>query len=238
MVKGLGDIEETEVPCGGNVWHIRKGNMEQLWEAMGNLEEGLPYWAEIWPSSLALGNFLAEQNLLGLACLDLGCGLGLTALVGAAAGGFVQAVDIEPRAITLAKVNKTRNAALLPALHILPGHNVQSNPHFFCMDWEKPTIPPASVERLWAGDIMYEKVFAAPLASFFAYALKENGKAWVAEPGRTVFLAFLDILPEYGLTAAKIAHVPTQPLIPQPEAVPVTIWEIQKSAKSAKTGEK
>ncbi len=233
MAEGLGSIEELDVLCGGKTWHIHKGNMEQLWEAMGNLDEGLPYWAEIWPSSLALGDFLAQQPLHGLTCLDLGCGLGLTALVGAAAGAKVQAVDLEARAIELACMNAICNAALLPCEQV--GSKEQKTPaspawpQFFCMDWEKPTIVPNSVERLWAGDIMYEKVFAAPIARFFAYALTENGKIWIAEPGRNVFFALLELLPDFNLQATKIAEVPVMPLIPQEAPVPVTIWEIVRT---------
>lgn len=230
MVEGLDEVEELHVPCGGKVWRIHKGNMEQLWAAMGSLDEGLPYWAEIWPSSLALGDFLAQQPLHGLACLDLGCGLGLTALVGAAAGGRVQAVDLEARAIALACENKALNAALLPYEQAERQEQkapaTPTWPQFFCMDWENPSISPNSVERLWAGDIMYEKVFAAPIARFFSYALKENGKVWIAEPGRKVFLALLDILPSFSLCASKILEKPIMPLISQKLPVPVSIWEI------------
>ena len=60
-----------------------------VWNAMlddpQNFEdERLPYWTELWPSSIALCRWLEERRaeIAGRPCLDLGCGLGLTAMVG------------------------------------------------------------------------------------------------------------------------------------------------------------
>jgi len=52
----------------------------------------LPYWAELWDSSLAIIDFLAETlpakfDVPKLSVLDLGCGMGLTGTVAAAMGG-------------------------------------------------------------------------------------------------------------------------------------------------------
>ena len=47
----------------GRIWHIRRADMDKLWAAMDQ-QEGeeahLPYWNEIWPSSLALAGWLAK----------------------------------------------------------------------------------------------------------------------------------------------------------------------------------
>ena len=50
-------------------------------------EEFLPYWAELWPSALALARVLARRPLTGRRVLELGCGLGLPAIAAALAGG-------------------------------------------------------------------------------------------------------------------------------------------------------
>ena len=46
-------------------------------------DEFLPYWAELWPSGIALaeGGEIVSLPLAGLRVLELGCGLGLPALV-------------------------------------------------------------------------------------------------------------------------------------------------------------
>ena len=39
-------------------------------------EEFLPYWAELWPSALALARVVARRPLTGRRTIELGCGLG------------------------------------------------------------------------------------------------------------------------------------------------------------------
>jgi len=56
-------------------------------------DEFLPYWAELWPSAMALARVVARRPLTGRRVIELGCGLGLPALAAAAAGGRVLATD-------------------------------------------------------------------------------------------------------------------------------------------------
>src|SRR3982751_983802 len=62
-------------------------------------EEFLPYWAELWPSGLALAKRIAGRALHGARTLELGCGLALPSLAAALAGGRVLATDWSPQAI-------------------------------------------------------------------------------------------------------------------------------------------
>ncbi len=55
-------------------------------------DEFLPYWAELWPSGLALARRLAGRALRGARVVELGCGLGLPSLVAARAQGRVLAM--------------------------------------------------------------------------------------------------------------------------------------------------
>ncbi|HEU0114299.1 MAG TPA: hypothetical protein VFQ80_06475, partial [Thermomicrobiales bacterium] len=45
-------------------------------------EQNLPYWAELWPSGVALAAAIAREPaaVQGKRCLELGCGLGVTAI--------------------------------------------------------------------------------------------------------------------------------------------------------------
>ena len=56
-------------------------------------DEFMPYWAELWPSALALARVVGGRALRGARALELGCGLGLPRLAAAAAGGRVPATD-------------------------------------------------------------------------------------------------------------------------------------------------
>src|SRR3954467_4144179 len=71
-------------------------------------EEYLPYWAELWPSAVALARAIGVRALHGAVTLELGCGLGLPAIAAALAGGRVLASDWAPDAVAVA----ARNAAL------------------------------------------------------------------------------------------------------------------------------
>ena len=203
----------------GRLWHIRRADMDKLWADMDqkNGEEArLPYWNEIWLSSLALAGWLAEMqdDIRGKACLDMGCGLGFTALLGRWLGADVTAMDYEAQALEYAEINAKLNSV--------------EGVDFQVMDWREPTFPPESFDRVWAGDVMYEQGFAEPIASFLAAMLKQGGRAWIAEPGRDIFHYLLDVLPEHGLRYKKICSLPISPLTEQEVPVPVTIWEIGK----------
>lgn len=218
--------DELRFSSCGREWRLRRADLEELWEHMddesGQLwkdwqeDERLPYWAELWPSSLALAAWLAEhkEELAGKHCLDMGCGLGFTALVGRWLGAEVTAMDYDDEALRYARANAELNA--------VDGVNWQR------MDWRNPTLPPRSLDIIWAGDILYERRFAAPVAAFLAHTLTREGKAWIAEPGRAVFACLPEILPEYGLVAQKIRTTPTWPLTRQEVPVPVSIWEIKR----------
>lgn len=117
---------EISVAAAGRQWRLtRAADLEELWDAMTadphNFEdERLPYWTELWPSSVALAGWLAarQEEIAGRACLDLGCGLGLTALVGQWLGARVTAVDYEEAALAFRvaqRGSQWRDAAVLGA---------------------------------------------------------------------------------------------------------------------------
>lgn len=210
----------------GRSWRLRRADMDALWAAMNEDDPGwrederLPYGADLWPSSLALADWLAERraDIAGRACLDVGCGLGFTALVGQWLGGRVIGMDHDANALAYARINAELNAV--------------SGVTWTVMDWRAPALKPGGVYRAWAADIVYEQRFAAPVAAFLAHILAADGAAWIAEPGRTVFRALLDELPAHGLSSARVCFAPTWPLIPQAVPVPVTIWEIRRTTDS------
>src|SRR5215211_8113628 len=72
-------------------------------------EEFLPYWAELWPSALALARAIARRPLTGRRTIELGCGLGLPAIAAAAAGARVLATDWSRDAVAITARNAERN---------------------------------------------------------------------------------------------------------------------------------
>ncbi|MEA4856679.1 class I SAM-dependent methyltransferase [Solidesulfovibrio sp.] len=155
----------------------RDQDMEALWESLGREgfgeDERMPYWAEVWPASLLLAAWLGARRaeIAGRRCLDIGCGMGLSALAGAACGARVAAVDHEEAAIVHAARNAAENGLRLDLA---------------VMDWRRPAFAPASFEVAWGSDILYETRFYDALVPFFRQLLAPGGRIWLSQPWRQV----------------------------------------------------
>lgn len=209
----------TVAACGRH-WELeRPADLESLWEGMvafDNPDERLPYWTELWPSAIVLAEWLCEraERIRGRDCLDLGCGLGFTALVGQGLGARVTGMDYEAEALRYARRNAARN-------------NVEGVA-WAAMDWRRPAVRRRSLARIWGGDVMYERRFAEPVAAFFEHALADDGVAWIAEPCRSVYDAFRSLLISRRWVVRCALTTETPALIPQKKPVPVRVWEITR----------
>jgi predicted nicotinamide N-methyase len=104
----LTHFSETLVVGGVELALLRPSSPEELIdETVFEDDEFLPYWAELWPASLALAAALPE--VAGLRVVELGCGLGLPSLVAAARGAEVTATDWAADAVELLRDNAARN---------------------------------------------------------------------------------------------------------------------------------
>ncbi len=214
----------------------RAASLEDLWDNMTKQahvhgqeyldfdDERLPYWTELWPSSIALSEWLNihQDSIKDNICLDVGCGLGLTALVGHTLGAKVLAFDYEIEALSYAKKNTFSNAA-----HYTVNHGqVIMGPLWLGMDWRRPAIKKHSIEFLWGADIMYERKFAYSLMEFLDFALTKHGRAWIAEPCRSVYEHFSAELVRRKWQAKKVHTAQIEPIYAQPVPVNVQVWEI------------
>ncbi len=212
----------------GRTWLLnRTGDLEIIWENMSREEFGederMPYWAELWPSSLVLGAWLGQvgDEIAGRVCLDVGCGLGLTAMLGAFMGARVWAFDYETVAVQTTLANARRNNIAGVA--------------GLTADWRFPAFKAGGISRAWAGDIMYERRFVRPVAEFLKHCMAPGGVVWLAEPCRTSYREFLAILREAGW-GVGLAHEDKAGFVdehgrPLP-GVPlstVQIWELRKA---------
>lgn len=173
----------------------READMESLWAGLGRedfgADEHMPYWAELWPASVLLAAWLGGRGsaAAGRRCLDLGCGMGLSAMAGAAAGGRVLAVDYEPAAVGHAARNIRENA--LDATCAV-------------MDWRRPACAPGSFDLIWGSDILYETRFYEPLTTLFRTLLAPGGRIILSEPWREVSRPVWDRLAADGFAVARL----------------------------------
>jgi predicted nicotinamide N-methyase len=131
-------------------------------------EEFLPYWAELWPSGLALARHVAGLELAGLKVVELGCGLGLAALAAAFCGGEVLATDWAEDAIELLHRNAERNGVLLRVARVR-----WSEP--------EPLLRAAPWDLVLGADLLYEARNAEQLTELLP---RLGGEILLADPGR------------------------------------------------------
>ena len=140
-------------------------------------EEFMPYWAELWPSALALARVIARRPLTGRRVIELGCGLGLPSIVAALAGGRVLATDWSPASVAMTERNAERNAARLEAR---------------VFRWDAPPEPLGPPWPLvLASDVLYESRNAEQLLALLPRLTAAGGEVWLADPGRMTTSDFL-----------------------------------------------
>ena len=156
---------------------VRPPSAEELIDEQAfAVEEFLPYWAELWPSGVALAEHVATVDVRGLRVLELGAGLGLPSLAAAAGGAAVLATDWSADAVELLRRNAARNAIELRA---------------DVVRWDEPE--PAVREAPWdlvlAADVLYERRNAEPLLELLPHLGHE---VLLADPSRPHAGGFLE----------------------------------------------
>src|SRR4029079_6000394 len=138
-------VEEVVAIAGHDIALLRPRDPDSLaTQEAYERDEFLPYWAELWPSAIALARMVAARALHGPRTLELGCGLGLPSLAAALAGGRVLATDWSPQAIELLEENAERNGAVLE--HALVE----------CA-WPDAIVERAPWDLVLAADVLYER---------------------------------------------------------------------------------
>jgi predicted nicotinamide N-methyase len=171
-------LVETAVELGGQRLSVlRPPSADELIdEAAFDEEEFLPYWAELWPSGVALAEHVAGLELTGRRVLELGCGLGLPSLAAAAGGALVLATDWADVAVALLRRNAGRNGLVLRAEHVR-------------WDEPEPLLREAPWELVLGADLLYEARNAEQLAELLP---RLGGEVLLAEPGRPHARGFLE----------------------------------------------
>jgi predicted nicotinamide N-methyase len=192
------DLVEEVVPLRGHELRVlRPRDSEALLdEAAFEHEEFLPYWAELWPSGVALARAVAGRALRGRRVVELGCGLGLPSIAAALAGGRVLATDWSEAAVARAADNARRNGAAIETL---------------VCSWAAPE--PIEARGPWdlvlASDVLYESRDVEPLLAVLPRLLGDRGEAWIADPGRPPAARFLEAAAErFQLDTVRAREIP------------------------------
>lgn len=152
-------------------------------------DERIPYWAELWPSALALSQYLVASkiNFEGKKILEIGAGLGLPSIVAAKLGASVCVSDYLSEAVNFSSKNFEKN-------------NLKAD--FQILDWRTPDKSFAA-DIVLAADVAYEKRMFEYLPLAFKTFCKPNGTIYLSEPNRGLAQYFLQDLHNQGFTVEK-----------------------------------
>jgi predicted nicotinamide N-methyase len=146
-------------------------------------DERLPYWAEIWPSAIALARRLSREDLAGRRLIELGVGVGLPSLVTLDRGAGVLATDYYEAALDFTRHNARENGLPEPETALLNWH---AGPDAGAFD------------LVIAADVLYEERSTRSLARLVPGLLAPGGEVLFADPGRRYEPLFRELMQANG----------------------------------------
>ena len=163
-------IEEVTLDLGHQTYTLFQiTNIDEVFDAMLSLpadnvikhDERIPYWTEIWPSAIALSQFIGDHRELiqDKKTLELGAGLGLPSLVAAQYTSQLVCSDYLEDALVFAEKNAHRNGI----------HHIQ----YACIDW-RDLNNCEKYDVILASDIAYERRFFEDLPGAFKKLMHEK----------------------------------------------------------------
>jgi predicted nicotinamide N-methyase len=177
-----------------------------LWlKTEDELEEiGLPppFWAFAWAGGQGLARYVLDhpQLVTGKRVLDFATGSGLVAIAAMKAGAsHVLAADIDPWVQTAVALNAAANDVEIA----FTGHNIIGQP--------------VDADIVLAGDVFYDRDFAAALVPWFKQLSAEGRQVIVGDPGRSY-------CPKDSLVGLATYEVPVTRALEDSEIKRTTVW--------------
>ena len=152
-------------------------------------DERLPYWADLWPSAIALARSISMRNLADVRAIELGCGVGLPSIVALTRGARVTSTDHYAAALDSARYNARVNLGREPETRLL--------------DWHAPRLLGfGHFDLVLAADVLYEARNIPALAALIPALLAPGGEVLIADPRRKDASVFLERMRESGFDSA------------------------------------
>jgi predicted nicotinamide N-methyase len=152
-----------------------------------------PYWMHLWPGSVTLARRLASRPTLGgrWRVLELGCGLGLPALIAACRGARVIATDRLRAPLLMLGMSAAATGVRVERVQ---------------MEWGVPALA-ARVDLCLGADIAYALEEEPALAATMTELVSPGGRVWLADSVNTTRRTLLDRLRDHGF-AVRVTHRP------------------------------
>lgn len=175
-------------------------------------DERLPYWADVWPSSVILAKRLANDAGNGRSFLELGCGLGIVSITAMRSGFDVLASDYYEDALRFTRANAWRNLRREPSVRMI--------------DWRALPADLGAYDMIVAADVLYEMTYAELIADVLASGLARRGTAIIADPGRIAVDQFIAACEARGLSRIERD---TYPFVEGAIRQKITLFSIQRA---------
>lgn len=144
-------------------------------------DERMPYWADLWPSAIALSEYITEHSALvkNQDVIELGCGLGLPGMVASNLGGKVLMTDYLEEALSFARLNWEQNLSSVFNSELVDWRNIDDKKKY---------------DIVLASDVAYENRSFQPLLIALKSLVKKNGRILLSEPNRKFSSPFIELL--------------------------------------------
>lgn len=172
-------LKTTTFELEGHTLEITKvTDINDLLERATHSDE-IPFWAELWPSSIGVARYILQNWLLfkDRVVLELGAGVGLAGIAAKLAGAQVVQSDFSMEALRFSKLNCLRNRVPITELLLA--------------DWRNFPVEASQFDFIIGADILYEKNMHGYLEKIFLNSLQQNGKVILADPGRAYAREFV-----------------------------------------------
>ena len=180
-------------------------------------DERLPYWADVWPSSVILATHMAKDDGRGRSLLELGCGLGIVSTAAMRAGFDVLATDYYEDALRFTRANAWRCLQREPATRMV--------------DWRELPSDLGTFDTIVAADVLYEMTYAEFVADALAAALAPKGTAIIADPGRIAVDRFLEACAAHGISRVERN---SHPFVEGTIRQTITLYSVRRGAAVAR----
>lgn len=180
----------VRIVCGLNLQIPDPQQVEQVYRNAGG-RMPFPYWSRLWPSGIALAQWLRAEpeRVQGKLVLELGAGLGLPSLVAASYAKHLIISDHVSEALTRMDLN-VRSLGL---------QDVECR----LINWHHHPIPRADV--ILMSDVGYDPSDFDRLQDLISTQLKTGGSVLLAVPERAISGIFMEMLQEFNHTKKVVA---------------------------------
>ena len=179
----------TRIVCGLTLQIPDPQQVEYVYRNAGG-RMPFPYWSRLWPSGIALAQWLRAEpeRVEGKSVLELGAGLGLPSLVAAPYAKLLMISDHISEALTWIDLN----------LRALGHQDVECR----LINWHH-SIPQADV--ILMSDVCYDPSDFDRLQDLVSTQLKTGGCIFLAVPERSISVMFIEMLQEFNHTKKLVA---------------------------------